>query len=175
MSLQRQFTTLANYNRAQNEALYQCCAQLSDEQRREELGLFFGSIHATLNHILLGDTLWLRRFCAQYPDPQLQQQLDRIGQIERLDQILFEDYDLLHKTRIRLDHAIQTYMLHLNEDDFAANCAYSNTKGESLSKPFSLLLLHFFNHQTHHRGQLSTALQQLGHNWGDTDLVLWID
>ena len=60
---------MARYNRWQNQSLYKAADQITDADRKGDQGAFFGSIHATLNHLLWGDQVWLHRF-AGTPPPQ---------------------------------------------------------------------------------------------------------
>ncbi|WOD27233.1 DinB family protein [Alloalcanivorax xenomutans] len=154
------YSTLARYNQWQNRQHYQLCAKLDDTQRKADRGLFFHSIHGTLNHLLLTDRLWLGRF------------LDRPFQVRSLDQELYEDFDQLWRERESTDQAILDYIAGLEESRLDGELSYvSASTGQSRSYPLRLCLTHFFNHQTHHRGQLTTAYGQLGHDVGITDLI----
>ncbi|KAF0804329.1 hypothetical protein A6D6_03166 [Alcanivorax xiamenensis] len=154
------YSTLALYNRWQNRQHYQLCAELDDTQRKADRGLFFHSIHGTLNHLLLADRLWLGRF------------LDRPFPILGLDQELYEDFDQLRRERESTDQIILDYIAELKRTRLDDDLSYvSASTGQLRSYPLRLCLTHFFNHQTHHRGQLTTAYSQLGHDVGVTDLI----
>ncbi|AFT71548.1 DinB family protein [Alloalcanivorax dieselolei B5] len=154
------YSTLARYNQWQNQQHYQLCDRLDDTQRKADRGLFFHSIHGTLNHLLLADRLWLGRF------------LDRPFHVQRLDQELYEDFDQLWRERENTDQAILDYIAGLEESRLDGELSYvSASTGQSRSQPLRLCLTHFFNHQTHHRGQITTAYGQLGHDVGVTDLI----
>jgi uncharacterized damage-inducible protein DinB len=148
------------YNRWMNERLYEVCAGLSDEERKRDRGAFFASIHATLNHLLLGDRLWMGRFTKRPYD------------IEGLDQELFGDFGELRRERGKTDQAIIDWAETLTEDMLMASFEFQsfvNPKGRRC--PLWVTTTHFFNHQTHHRGQLTTLLSQCQRDCGVTDLI----
>ena len=166
------FQYMANYNLRLNTQVYEAAEQLSDEDLASDMGAFFTSILGTLNHILVGDLLWLNRFATIKSFSSLQA-IKQFPKPSHLDQILFEDFEQLKRTRIELDTLIHEW-LHTNatETDFQQNLTYRNSKGEVATKDFSELLHHFFNHQTHHRGQVSALLSQKGIDVGITDFVI---
>lgn len=174
MSLKNHFELLATYNQGMNSKVYAAAAQLSAKDLMEDRGAFFGSILATLNHILVGDTIWLKRFATH---PSCLGSLRKVSELQsptRLDQMLFEDLDSLSEQRTWLDHQIMNWVAELSEGDLDFVLSYHNSKGVPANKRFSSLLLHFFNHQTHHRGQVSTLLSQSGVDIGVTDLLAQI-
>jgi uncharacterized damage-inducible protein DinB len=164
---------LARYNRWFNERLYQACATLSDEARKLDRGAFFGSVHISLNHLVWGDTLWLGRFAMQDPacQPDLTPDMLTLPEGARFETVLFEDFAALSAHRARLDHAIETWVAALPPDFTARTMRYSNTKGVVREHPMWQAMTHFFNHQTHHRGQITTLLTQAGVDVGQTDLI----
>lgn len=140
----------ALYNRLANETLYEACAALSDEARRRDLGAFFGSVHGTLNHLLLGDRIWMTRFeGGSHPSTNL-------------GAILFETFDALRAARATMDRRIEAFFAALPADFAERNLRYLNNSGFDTIDPASVILPHFFNHQTHHRAQVHTMLSQLG-------------
>lgn len=122
----------------------------------------------------MGDTIWLKRFRAHLPQAAALEPLDRIPVPERLDQMLFEDLQGLIPYRKKLDQLISTWVETITEDDLVSVMRYKNTKGVESSRRFAALLLHFFNHQTHHRGQAIDLLVQAGIDVGVTDLLALI-
>ena len=166
------FQYMANYNQRLNTQVYDAAGQLSNEELTADMGAFFKSILGTMNHILVGDLLWLNRFATIKSFSSLQA-LKNFPKPQSLDQLLFEDFKQLKRIRVELDTLIHEW-LHTNamETDFQQNLTYRNSKGEVSSKDFSELLHHFFNHQTHHRGQVSTLLNQTGIEVGVTDFVV---
>lgn len=157
---------MAAYNRWMNERVYAACAPIPDAERKRDRGAFFKSIHGTLNHLLFGDRAWLGRFLgADRNDPS--------GRFyaPRTDAILFEDFDALRAERAWLDEEIARWAAGLTETWLAADFTWtSGIDGKTRTFPAWLLVTHMFNHQTHHRGQLTTLLSQLGIDPGATDL-----
>jgi uncharacterized damage-inducible protein DinB len=147
---QPHFQQFAAYNRWANRRLYEAVAGLPDAARRRSLGLFFTSLHGTLNHLLVADRVWLRRLTGEGPQPA------------RLNEILFEDFDALRAAREAEDARILGYIESLTEADFVAPFTYETLSGAAHSQRRCETLAHFFNHQTHHRGQAHAALTILG-------------
>lgn len=152
--------TMARYNQWQNDNLYNVCGSLSDEERKRERGLFFGSIHGTLNHLLLADKIWLGRFT------------NEPFRVAGLDQELYADFGALKSARADMDRAIIDWADGLTEALLAADLRYRTVSNPTdKNSPLWLAVTHLFNHQTHHRGQITTALSQLGVDYGITDLI----
>ncbi len=174
MSLQAHFMLMANYNQWMNARLYQAAAHLSAEQLRADRGAFFGSILGTLNHLIVGDIIWLKRFAHQPGHQAVLAPVVEMPMPASLDQVLFTDFALLSSRRRWLDDVICTWVGMLTDDDLALTLDYANTRGVVFRRKFSALLQHFFNHQTHHRGQVTTLLSQAGQDVGSTDLLALI-
>jgi uncharacterized damage-inducible protein DinB len=138
------------YNRLANEQLYEACAALSDEERRRDLGAFFRSVHGTLNHLLLGDTIWMTRFEGG------------VHPSTHLDAILFEKFGALREARRAMDQRIEAFFADPPAGFFERALRYVNNAGIDSEDPVTVILPHFFNHQTHHRAQVHTLLSQLG-------------
>jgi uncharacterized damage-inducible protein DinB len=154
--------TMASYNRWMNERLYAHCAELSDEERKQDLGAFFRSVHGTLNHLLLADRLWLGRFTGEGL------------KIQGLDQELYADFAELRRERERTDRALTNWVATLSDTQLAAPFTFkSYTNPQPRTLPLWTAVTHLFNHQTHHRGQLTTLLKQLDRDPGVTDLI-WL-
>ncbi|MBI1817852.1 MAG: damage-inducible protein DinB [Deltaproteobacteria bacterium] len=170
-----QYQALAGYNRWMNDKLYALCATLTDEERKRSMGAFFGSIHGTLNHLLLTDRAWLGRFTR---DATVATSLDHSGQpipyTGKLDQVLYDDFALLRQERAKTDAAIEAWLRGLSDADFDAPLSYRTSAGVPYKHPLWWAVTHFFNHQTHHRGQLTTLLSQLGHDPGGTDFPVFL-
>lgn len=172
--LKAHFELLSGYNQSMNEQLYHAARVLDDEQLNKDRGAFFGSISGTLNHILVGDTIWLKRF-AQHPAGfSSLESIRALPSPTALSEILYSDFTELHRVRMVVDTIIQSFALEAREEDYAVALAYNNTKGEAFVKSFGFLVQHLFNHQTHHRGQVSTLLSQSGVDVGVTDLLMLI-
>ncbi len=154
------FQTLCRYNRWMNEKLYAVCAEIPDTTRKADKGAWFRSMHGTLNHLLLADRIWLGRFTAQP------------FAFTSLAQELYADFDELRSQRAKTDADLQTWLDTISEQQLAAPFTYTNAQGQQGTFPLWLLVAHLFNHQTHHRGQLTTLLEQSGYDSGVTDLLL---
>jgi uncharacterized damage-inducible protein DinB len=159
------FQALARYNRWMNEKIYTVAGKLTDEERKRDRGAFFKSIHATLNHILLADRVWMGRFTG------VKLQGDWIGPdgIRTLDQELYTSFEELRDERVTMDTAIERWVTGLTADRLTSTLRYVR-KQVPQECPLWWAVAHFFNHQTHHRGQVSTLLMQAGHDPGVTDL-----
>jgi uncharacterized damage-inducible protein DinB len=154
--------TMADYNRWQNENLYGAADQLTDAQRKEQRGAFFGSIHGTLNHLLFGDQIWMSRF-AGTPRPKAPGIPESVA--------MYESWDDLKRERQAFDRVIIDWAERLDPAWLEGHLTwFSGVLGREVSKPKWLLVTHMFNHQTHHRGQVHCLLTQLGTKPGTTDL-----
>lgn len=155
--------TFARYNRWMNGKLYDCAARLTAAQRKEDVGAFFKSIHGTLNHLLVADNVWMGRFEGPVFVPQ------------SLAQELHAEFDALRREREAMDVRIIEWMRRLTDDALAGELRYTSITNPAPRKmPMWLAVTHFFNHQTHHRGQLTTLLMQRAIDPGVTDLM-WMD
>lgn len=157
---------MARYNRWMNEKLYATAERLTDAERKQDRGAFFGSIHRTLNHLLLADRVWMARFTGAEPkDGEMAP-----GGIRSLDQQLYEDFEELRRERAKTDDAIDAFVATLTEEKLAGDLRYLR-RGAVNEFPLWYAVAHLFNHQTHHRGQVTTLLMQAGQDPGVTDLV----
>lgn len=153
---------MASYNQWMNQRLYAVCAELSDAERRKDRGVFFKSIHGTLNHLLLADKIWLGRF------------LGEPFHVDSLDQELYHHFGELRQAREQTDEYILQWTNELTDEVLAGNLRYTSVvKSASRSYEMWLAVAHFFNHQTHHRGQLTAMLSQCGKDYGVTDII-WL-
>lgn len=146
-----QIRNFARYNAWANRRLYQACADLPAEEYHAARPSFFGSLHATLNHILVGDSIWWGRFRLTPP-----------AHITALNQILHADFSSLHLARQAMDEEIFVFSSKLDDAALAAPLTYSNISGKSFTSPLAPLLAHAHNHQTHHRGQAHQMLSMAG-------------
>lgn len=166
---------LARYNAWMNERLYAASARLPVEELQRDRGAFFGSLLGTLNHLAVADTIWLQRFATHPAQHGELESVRRLPRPSSLDEILYADLEALGEYRRWLDTLIEEWCRALSASDLEHVLRYSNTRGIAAHKPFDRLLLHFFNHQTHHRGQATTLLSQAGEDVGVTDLLALID
>ena len=166
---------MANYNQWMNRKLYDAAQTLTDAELAMDRQAFFGSILGTLNHLVLGDTVWLKRF-AQHPAGfTALAPLHVVATPADLKQLAFADIRELAAHRTWLDQLIVDWSHSVQEPDLDHRLHYRNMRGVSADKDFFSLLVHFFNHQTHHRGQATTLLTQAGLDVGTTDLLALID
>jgi uncharacterized damage-inducible protein DinB len=135
------FRQLADYNHWANCRLYEAALAMSDEQYRRPTGVFFGSLHGTLNHLLLTDRVWLKRLTGEGQHP------------DRLDAILFEDRRELARARMAEDARLRRVIAGYTDEDLGKAKSYQTMAGKPQQQPLRDILLHLFNHQTHHRGQ----------------------
>jgi len=143
------FQRMARYNQWANARLYNACADLSDAARKQPRKAFFGSIHGTLNHIMVGDRIWLSRIVPW--DAPL---------VIPLNSELYADFAELRREREKQDAYIIDYVNRLDEAKIAGDVSYATTSGSPNVMKLGLILQHFFNHQTHHRGQAHGLLSQ---------------
>jgi len=165
---------LAQYNQWMNRKLLASVATLPDEAITADRGAFFGSILGTLNHLAVGDTIWLKRFAEHPACSALLQPIAGKPLPKGLDEAMFAELASLRAYREWLDELIVHFTATVDNGALDSNLSYSNTKGVRSTRNLHALLIHFFNHQTHHRGQVTTLLFQAGVDPGTTDLLATI-
>lgn len=172
-----QYRLMAKYNTWVNDKIYDLVASLTEAERQQEQGTYFGSIHGTLSHILLGDRAWLGRFATgtSYTFPALQD-TKLIFKFDSLAQILYPDFAELRQERSETDRVIERWLQEIEPEILSTRVHYSNP-ARGIDREHSLWfgLTHFFNHQTHHRGQVTTLLHQLNIDYGATDFLMMYD
>ncbi|TWO73317.1 damage-inducible protein DinB [Caenimonas sedimenti] len=150
---------MAQYNEWMNSRLYAVCASLPDEELRKDRGAFFQSIYGTLNHIAYGDLAFLSRFTGDpnvIPEPKAD---------------LFGSFERLKSERAGLDQRILAWSASLTPAWLAEPLTYtSKIDGKTRTVAKWVLVTHMFNHETHHRGQVTTLLSQMGLDMGSTDI-----
>jgi uncharacterized damage-inducible protein DinB len=157
--------TMAAYNAEMNRRLFGAAAALSDAERRAPRGAFWGSIHGTLTHILWGDRRWMSRFDG-WPKPATP--------IKESAQMI-EDFAELAATRAEADAGIIRWAGNIDDAWLGEDMVwFSGAANREIRAPKRLLVTHFFNHQTHHRGQAHALLTAAGQATGDTDLFLLV-
>ena len=155
------FDLLARYNAWANERLYDACARLDDAEYRAPRRSFFGSIHATLNHILVSDRLWMSR-------------IDGAPLGYALNQILYEDFAALRAARQVQDEDFIRLVEGIAAERLDQPLDYANTQGVRFKTPLRLVLGHIVNHQTHHRGQIHDMLSQTAMPPPELDLIFFV-
>lgn len=161
---------MARYNAWMNGKAFEAAGRLDPEELSRDRGAFFGSVLGTLNHLMVADVLWSHRFGSHPAARPALGPILAMARPESLDQTLFEDIASLRTARVAIDAALVDFVGGLTDADLTSTFAYERTDGERLEKPLGPVLAHLFNHQTHHRGQLSTLLTQAGVDIGVTDL-----
>ena len=139
---------MARFNAWTNERIYGCVAELSDEAYRKDRKAFFGSIHNTLNHLLVVDRLWIARA-----------EGGETG-IKSLDEILYGDFAALHAARQAEDARLIAFVERFDDAALERSINFRLMTGSEGSMPLDLILMTLFNHQTHHRGQVPAMLTQ---------------
>lgn len=163
---------LADYNRWMNDKLYAAAEALGPEALHRDMQAFFGSIHGTLNHLAVADTLWLKRLAAHPARFASLAFLNDVAAPPALDHHLFDAFEELSAYRRRLDQALLDFCAEVSESQLDGPLVYLTTRGATGNKVLFGVLLHLFNHQTHHRGQATTLFHQLGVDVGPTDFIL---
>ena len=157
--------TMAAYNAEMNRRIYAAASRLSDEARRLPRGAFWGSIHGTLCHLLWGDQIWMARFNG-WPKPAVRQ---------RESSMLIAEFEELSRARTDADAKISSWAERVTAPWLAEDLAwFSVSVNKEMRQQRSLLVIHLFNHQTHHRGQAHAMITAAGEQTGDTDLPLVI-
>ncbi len=154
------FRMFAAYNAWANQRLYDAAGEIAEEQYNRNVGVFFGSLNGTLNHILVADRIWMHRFTGEGEHPTV------------LSQTLHADFASLLQSREAEDRRIIAWVESLDEGKLASTISYTTITGPmQVTQRLAPALAHFFNHQTHHRGQAHSALSILGHAPPPLDLL----
>lgn len=162
---------MAEYNQWMNLKLYDACSQLSSEQLNEDRRAFFGSIIGTLNHLAVADTIWLKRMSTDLSHHRELDSLSQLSMPQALNTILHLKLEDLAEYRQHLDNLFLSLSKVVTDSELQQTITYKNTKGIEFKRVLFSLLVHVFNHQTHHRGQITTLLSQAGIDVGVTDLL----
>ncbi|MEO3387693.1 DinB family protein [Mesorhizobium sp. CAU 1741] len=158
--MHQHFRMFATYNRWANNVVYDAAAALDEDDLNRSTGAFFGSLIGTLNHVLVADRIWLKRFTGEGAAPA------------KLDSILYSDLPSLRHAREAEDTRIVEWIDSLSSKALAGRFTYTTvTDMRTVSQRLAPALAHFFNHQTHHRGQAHTILTALGRPSLSLDLI----
>lgn len=163
MDARAHFLTLSRYHAWATQRLLDAVAPLGDEAYRRDVGLFFKSVHGTLNHLLVGESLlWQQRF-ARGASPTVALDMEAEPDRARLAQAVLGGARVWE--RLVSDWPAER---------FDGRLDYTNMRGQAMSLPFAPTLAHVFNHATHHRGQITAALTALGESGPELDLVFFL-
>jgi len=158
--------TMAAYNTEMNRRLYAAAGRIPDAGRRKDRGAFWGSVHGTLCHLVWGDLMWMARFDG-WPKP---------ATIQKGSANMIADFDELCRVRTDTDEKISTWAGRVTDEWLAQDMVwFSSSAQKELCSPRSFAVTHFFNHQTHHRGQAHALITACGEKIGDTDLFLVVE
>lgn len=153
------YELMAEYNKWMDGKLYEVCNGIPDADRKRDMGAFFKSIHGTLNHIYYGDLAWIERLRDGKFTPR------------KIGTDLFDNFDELRAAQEKMDIGILEWARTLTPEYLNSKYDYtSNVSGFKRTLPRWILVTHMFNHQTHHRGQLTTLIKQFGIDPGITDI-----
>jgi uncharacterized damage-inducible protein DinB len=154
---------MAEYNAEMNRRLYDAAARLTDADRKADRGAFRQSIHRTLTHLVWGDTQWMSRF-DNWPKPEVP---------IKQSAAMIDDFDTLRARRVKADTDIVAWANRIDDAWLAEDLVwFSGAAQKEMRRKKGKLVVHFFNHQTHHRGQAHALLTACGQDTGDTDLFL---
>jgi uncharacterized damage-inducible protein DinB len=163
------YRALARYNTWMNRRIYALCRTLPDEERKRDVGAFFKSVHGTLNHILMADHVWLIR-CGRNKERYSPRTAGGdIIALRSYEQVLYDDFSEMAAQRKTTDKMIEDWTNSLTSTELAGPVQYQALQPHE--HPLWWCVTHLFNHQAHHRGQLTTILMQLGHDPGITDFL----
>jgi uncharacterized damage-inducible protein DinB len=156
------YRMFGHYNAWANSRLYDAAAQLTSEHYRADRGAFFKSVHGTLNHLLVTDRVWMQRFTGEGDAPN------------RLDAILFETFEELRAARETEDRRIVDFVDGLDDRRIEGTIKYRRVSSpEQFEQQLAPALAHWFNHQTHHRGQIHALLTGLVGTAPELDLLIF--
>jgi uncharacterized damage-inducible protein DinB len=159
----------ARYNAWMNQSLLEASLSLPKAEQDKDHDVFFQSLTGSWNHIMVGDLLWLNRLAKIFPI--LDDKMDQWSKPTKLNQVLYNNLEDLAKPRQQLDELMIQWCDFLRESDCEDRLQYHNSQEELQVRPLPDVLQHLFNHQTHHRGQISAVLSQLGVDYGTTDFI----
>lgn len=157
--------TMAAYNSEMNRRLYTAASRLSDAERRRDRAAFWHDLHGTLAHILWGDGQWMSRFDGwERPTTPIKE-----------SDHLIQDWNELCAARVDADARIERWAAGVDDAWLNRDMTwFSGAANREVTAPCRLLVTHFFNHQTHHRGQAHALITAAGEKTDDTDLFLVI-
>jgi uncharacterized damage-inducible protein DinB len=156
------FQAFAKYNHSVNWSILELVEPLAQEKIRAKTKAFFPSIYETMEHNLLSDLFWLKRFGDGFRDNKALNSTELVSlDFKGLRKELEDDFTKLFKYRKQADEAILQFIEELDENKMNSIFKYKNFKGEDLENVLWKILLQWFNHQTHHRGQISVLLDMI--------------
>lgn len=155
------FQLLAEYNKQTNQEVLGILEGLPQEQLSKDLGSYYNSILGIMNHILVTDTTWIRRFANNLPELNVVTRQLPIFELKTWKDIVWNSLSIFKPVRTSVDEVIGQVFRLVSEDKYNLKMKYQDYKGQEQHKTVWYAFLHFFNHQTHHRGQVAVLLDQL--------------
>lgn len=165
------FKRFARYNHWFNARLLVAVRELSSNDYRRDMGAFFGSVETTINHIMVWDIVWLKRLAQSLQEPGSLTAINDLPMPTTDDQILYARRSKFAEKRREIDEAIIRFAADLTLERLDQRVCYRRQSGVRFEHSLAEVLQHMFNHQTHHRGQITTLLNQSSIDPGVTDLV----
>jgi uncharacterized damage-inducible protein DinB len=156
------FVLFAKYNKMVNQKMNEVIKTLSKDEWDKNLGGFFNSVRGNCSHLYICDFNWLKRF-SRLRDFDIFKEAFFVREPYSFEEILFADMDEYFKNRSALDEKIIAFINEVNEKDLNSVLKYTDSEGNTYEKNFGGLVMHSFNHDTHHRGMISLYLEMLGH------------
>lgn len=163
--------TMARYNAWMNRKLISKAQEMGLDRIEQDQKAFFGSIAMTFQHIMVGDLVWLSRYAAAPLFQRLTVPLSNFPTPKSLNEKIYSTWKGFAEARTRLDDILVAFADGLTSEELALELEFHTMKGDVYRTPMWQLLTHLFNHQTHHRGQITTLMMQQGFDPGVTDLV----
>jgi len=158
--MKQHFTMFAVYNQWANRRIYDAAAVLSQDDFERNVGAYFKSLAGTLNHLLVADLIWMKRFTGRGEAPA------------KLDAVVHRDFLKLQQAREIEDNRIIEWISGLGDKALQGRFTYMTTTDmRTISQRLAPALAHFFNHQTHHRGQAHSIITILGFPSVEIDLI----
>ena len=172
MSLVSNFQMMAEYNKRINKQLIDCCQSLSNDELVKETHSFFPNIIAYWNHILFGDMILLGRLAKNEISSLTSNDFIELPTPKSPRDIYHENFSDIIVLRNKVDGLISQYCQDLTDAQCQQMITYQTTENVTITKKVADVTQHIFNHQTHHRGQLTCILSQLGIDYGCMDLPI---
>lgn len=170
MSLAKNFKMMSLYNQRINQQLINCCLQLPSSVLNKQTGSFFPTIISYWNHLLFGDLILLSRLAQNRIGQLCPKKLANFPHPQSPNDIYHTNIKIITQLRSQVDDLIVDYCNKLSEQDINTFITYHTTEGDKITKAAADVTQHLFNHQTHHRGQLTCILSQWGIDYGCMDL-----
>jgi uncharacterized damage-inducible protein DinB len=169
--MKQQFLLMSKYNQWMNKSLFLNLKNMDEKELYGDRGAFWGSAYKTMSHVFTCDLIWLNRFANVQSSYNLSKILSQFPSPTSNTTHYFDTLSALSENRAKLDCVIIDWVSSITDTEFSTNLVYQNSSGTEFSESFASVLLHFFNHQTNHRGQVTTLLSQNGDNSYCTDLL----